>query len=298
MIPSGPSRWRRTQHFALPLALLLALAPVAPAAARTSPARGIPATTPDPVPTILAKALPDPVPCPDCWTPDVQTSWQWQLQGRIDTSVDAQMYDVDAFDVPKRLVRKLHRKGRAVVCYVSAGSWERWRPDAERFPDSVLGNELDGWPGERWLDVRRIRLLAPIMKARMHLCVRKGFDGIEFDNVDGYANDTGFEITAGQQLCYNIWLANQAHRRGLSVALKNDLDQAEHLLPYFDYALNEECFTHDECDLLTPFVEAGKAVFGVEYDLPTDQFCPQANDMDFNFLKKRPSLRAWRIACR
>jgi hypothetical protein len=287
MTADGPSRRGRTKHLALSFALLFVLAPATPAA-----------VWPGPDGTTAVAALPDPVPCPDCWTPDVQTSWQWQLQGRIDTSVDAQMYDVDAFDVPKRLVRKLHRKGRAVVCYVSAGSWERWRPDAERFPDSVLGNELDGWPGERWLDVRRIRLLAPIMKARMHLCVRKGFDGIEFDNVDGYANDTGFEITAGQQLCYNIWLANQAHRRGLSVALKNDLDQAEHLLPYFDYALNEECFTHDECDLLTPFVEAGKAVFGVEYDLPTDQFCPQANDMDFNFLKKRPSLRAWRIACR
>jgi len=287
MIASRPSRRGGAQHLALPLAVLFALAPVIPAAARPDPARTIPAA-----------ALPDPVPCPDCWIPEVQTSWQWQIQGRIDTSVDAQMYDVDAFDVGARVVRKLHRKERAVVCYVSAGSWERWRPDADRFPDSVLGNELDGWPGERWLDVRRIRLLAPIMKARMHRCVMKGFDGIEFDNVDGYANDTGFELTAAQQLRYNVWLANQSHRHGLSVALKNDLEQVEELLPYFDYALNEECFTYDECDLLTPFVEAGKAVFGVEYDLPKHEFCPQANDMDFNFLRKRPSLGAWRVACR
>jgi hypothetical protein len=181
---------------------------------------------------------------------------------------------------------------------VSAGSWERWRPDADRFPDSVLGRELEGWPGERWLDVRRIRILGPIMKARMDRCVRKGFDGIELDNVDAYANRSGFPLTAKDQLRYNAWLANQAHRRGLSVALKNDLEQVEKLLPYFDYAVNEECFTYDECELLTPFVDDGKAVFGVEYALDTDEFCPRANELDFNFLKKRRSLDAWRIACR
>jgi hypothetical protein len=136
------------------------------------------------------------------------------------------------------------------------------------------------------------------MKDRMDRCARKGFDGIEFDNVDGYSNATGFPLTAGDQLRYDVWLANQAHRRGLSVALKNDVEQVDDLLPYFDYALNEECFTYDECDRLTPFVDAGKAVFGVEYELDTDEFCPQANDLNFNFLKKKLSLRVWRVPCR
>jgi hypothetical protein len=245
-----------------------------------------------------ARALPDPAPCEGCWVPALETSWQWQLQGQVDTSVDVQMYDIDAFDVRARVVQRLHDDGRAVVCYVSAGSWERWRPDAELFPEEVLGRDLDGWPGERWLDVRRIGLLAPIMKARMDRCVSKGFDGIELDNVDGFANRTGFPLDADDQLRYNVWLANQAHRRGLSVALKNDLEQVEDLVAYFDFALNEECFTYDECDLMTPFVDAGKAVFGVEYELDTDEFCPKANELNFNFLKKKLSLRAWRVACR
>lgn len=242
--------------------------------------------------------LPDPVPCDGCWIPEPGTSWQWQLQGRIDTSVDVQMVDVDAFDASARLVERLHEDGRAVVCYVSAGSRERWRPDADAFSEELLGRRLEGWPGERWLDVRRIRLLAPIMTARMDRCVRKGFDGIEFDNVEGYANATGFPLGPRDQLRYNAWLANQAHRRGLSVALKNDLAQIDDLLPYFDFALNEECFTYDECDLLVPFVEAGKAVFGVEYELEVEEFCPLANDLGFDFLKKRLSLRAWRVPCR
>jgi hypothetical protein len=250
------------------------------------------------LPAPFATALPDPAACDGCWAPDLETSWQWQLQGTIDTSFDVQMYDVDAFDVPARVVRRLQEDGRAVVCYVSAGTWERWRPDAARFPEVVLGRPLEDWPGERWLDIRRIRVLAPIMRDRMDRCVRKGFDGIELDNVDEYTNRSGFSLTSGDQLRYNVWLANQAHRRGLSVALKNDLEQVGELLPYFDFALDEECFTYDECDLLTPFVEAGKAVFGVEYDLDPDAFCPSANERNFNFLKKKLSLRAWRVACR
>jgi hypothetical protein len=136
------------------------------------------------------------------------------------------------------------------------------------------------------------------MRERIERCARKGFDGIEFDNVEGYANPTGFPLTARDQLRYNVWLANQAHRAGLAVALKNDLGQIDALLPYFDFALNEECFTYDECDRLTAFVDAGKAVFGVEYELEPDAFCPEANAMNFNFLQKELSLRAWRVACR
>lgn len=244
-----------------------------------------------------ALALPDPVPCDGCWQPELVTSWQWQLQGRVDTSLGVQMYDVDGFDATPRLLRRIHDAGAAAVCYISAGSWEEWRPDADDFPEEVLGR-TNGWPGERWLDIRELDVLAPIMQARMDMCAGKGFEGIEFDNVDGYQNRTGFDLTKGDQAAYNSWLANEAHARGLSAALKNDLGQVEKLLPYFDYALNEQCFQYDECDLLLPFVDAGKAVFGVEYRLEIDEFCPQANAMNFNFLRKKPSLKAWRVACR
>ncbi len=244
-----------------------------------------------------AFALPDPVPCDGCWQPELQTSWQWQLQGRVDTSLGVQMYDVDGFDARPRLVRRIHGTGAAAVCYISAGSWEEWRPDADAFPEAVLGRD-NGWPGERWLDIRALDALAPIMQARMDMCASKGFDGIEFDNVDGYQNRTGFPLRPRHQARYNAWLANEAHERGLSAALKNDLGQVGKLLPYFDYALNEQCFQYEECDLLVPFVDAGKAVFGVEYRLETEEFCPQANEMDFNFLKKKLSLRAWRVPCR
>src|SRR5258705_316926 len=82
---------------------------------------------------------------------------------------------------------------------------------------------------------------------------------IEPDNVDGYANSSGFPLSAKDQLAYNRWLAEAAHARGLSIALKNDLDQVAALAPYFDWALNEECFQYKECGSLAPFTTAGKA---------------------------------------
>ena len=227
----------------------------------------------------------------------MDTSWQWQLSGTVDTSVSVQLVDIDGFDSKRSVVSTLHANGSKVVCYISAGSWENWRPDADKFPAAVKGRS-NGWPGERWLDIRKISVLGPIMRARMDMCKRKGFDAVEFDNVDGYSNPTGFPLTGAQQLHYDAFLANQAHRRGLSAVLKNDLGQIKTLLPYFDFALNEQCFQYSECGKLKRFVKAGKAVFGVEYKLRPSQFCPQANAMDFNFLRKRLALGAWRQACR
>ncbi len=246
------------------------------------------------------RSVPAPVRCAGCWKPGLRVSWQWQLSEvpkRWDL-LDVRMYDTDGFETPVSLVQALHRQGSKAVCYVSAGSREIWRPDAKRFPTSVLGRPLDGWPGERWLDVRRLDVLGPIMRARLDMCARKGFDGVEFDNVDGYANRTGLPLTRGDQLRYDVFLANQAHRRGLFALLKNDLGQVRSLLRYFDGALNEECRTYRECYRLQPFVDAGKPVFGVEYALDTSEFCPSANHRNFNFLKKRLALGAWRVPCR
>ena len=231
------------------------------------------------------------------WDPEVGASFQWQLQGSLDTSFDVDVYDVDMFDTTAGQVADLHDDGRKVICYVSGGSYENWRPDADDFPRTVLGRKLDGWPGERWLDIRKLRKLRPIMNARMDRCRDKGFDGIEFDNVDAYRNRSGFPLTGADQRRYNRYLAEAAHNRDLAVGLKNDLDQVDALEPYFDFALNEQCFQYRECRVLDRFIDAGKPVFHVEYELSRSEFCPRANAHGFSSLKKRYSLRAWRRPC-
>ncbi len=227
------------------------------------------------------------------------TSWQWQLAGTIDTTVDVDLYDIDLFETAQAVVDQLHRDGRIVICYFSAGSWESYRPDSAAFPESVKGLPLDPpFQDERWLDIRQLETLRPLIEARLDLAVAKRCDGVEPDNVDAYTNASGFPLTSQHQIAYNRFVADAAHARDLSVGLKNDLDQITQLLPYFDWALNEQCFEYDECQLLAPFVAAGKAVLGVEYNLGTTQFCPQANAMNFDWLRKNLNLDAFRQACR
>jgi hypothetical protein len=247
---------------------------------------------------VLAGALvmPRSAPAATWWRPHTGVSWQWQLSGRVDTSVRAHVFDVD-YQVSRRVVRALHAKDRKVICYLSAGSVESWRPDADAFPASVTGQPLDDWPGERWLDIRARSVLEPIMAARMDACRRKGFDGVEPDNVDGWSNDTGFRLTAADQLAYNRMLARMAHARGLAVGLKNDVEQVRSLQPAFDFAVNEQCVQYHECTAYRPFLRAGKPVFHAEYGLTTRQFCPTSRALGLSSIRKRLALGAWRQTC-
>ncbi|MFJ7259976.1 endo alpha-1,4 polygalactosaminidase [Streptomyces globosus] len=237
------------------------------------------------------------VPAPgERWRPGPGTSWQWQLSGRLDTSVDAPVYDVDGFDTSREQVAALHRAGRRVICYLSTGAWEEFRPDAAKFPAELLGRG-NGWEGERWLDIRRTAELEPLMAARLDMCRDKGFDAVEPDNMDGYANTTGFPLTAEDQLRYNRLIARLARDRGLAVGLKNDLDQVPQLVGDFDFAVNEQCAQYGECERLAPFTRAGKAVFHVEYELPPSRFCAQTRKLGFASMQKKYDLGAWRKPC-
>lgn len=220
------------------------------------------------------------------WQPEPGTSWQIQLTDDINTSYEVEVYVIDLFDTPTTTIKTLQNEGRMVICYFSAGTWEDWREDAADFPEAVLGNDLEDWEGERWLDISAAELLKPIMTARLDLALEKGCNGVDPDNVNGYTNETGFPLTYEDQIAYNKWLAEQAHQRGLSIGLKNALEQIEDLVEYFDWALNEECFAYEECDLLLPFIDAGKAVFGIEYAGDQAEYCPVANEYGFSVLTK------------
>ena len=274
--------------------------PVQPAA--TTPAPALP--TAPPATSTPSKMPPTPTPTPkELWLPPVDSSLSWQLGGEVNTSFDVDIYNLDAFETEASLISRLHSEGKKVFCYISVGSWEDWRPDADQFPAEVIGNDYEGWEGEKWLDIRQIDLLAPIMRARLDMCAAKGFDGVEPDNIDLHWADTGFEISYDDQLAYNIWLSEEAHARGLSIGLKNNEDQIADLLPHFDWALAEECFVGEWCQELIPFIEAGKPVFAAEY---TDQLsyqdfidlvCPPAADLGFYAVLKNRNLDEYRAVC-
>lgn len=198
------------------------------------------------------------------WRPPPHLTWYWQLQGRVNNHVNAAAYDVDGFDTSASEVARLHALGRHVICYIDVGTWENWRPDARGFPRRLLGRP-DGWPGERWLDIRALRALKPIMTARFRMCARKGFDALEPDNIEVAGQHSGFRVTRAQQLRYAKWVAGEAHRLGLAVLQKNDPGQSRALEPYFDGALVEQCNQYSECGAYRPYLRAGKPVLGAEY---------------------------------
>jgi hypothetical protein len=225
------------------------------------------------------------------WQPAPQVSaWQWQLQGKLDPGLAASVYDIDGFESTKADVTTLHARGRKVICYLDVGSWENFRPDKARFPAAVRGTTYEGFPNERWLDISRFRLFRGPLEARIAMCARKGFDAVEPDNVAGYENETGFDLTAADQLRFNRWIAGQAHRRGMAVALKNDPRQVPQLLGAFDFAIVEECFQYEECASFEPFVRQGKAVFETEYELPPSKFCEAAIALGFSAIRKSYDL--------
>lgn len=227
----------------------------------------------------------------------LNATWQIQYSGEMDYSLDVDVYNLDLFDTDPIVISKLHERGIFVMCYFSAGSHEDWRPDANQFPLEVLGKPLENWEEERWLDIRRIDLLKPIVGSRLDLAVEKNCDGVDPDNVDGYQNDTGFPLTSTDQVAFNIFLSTQAHLRGLLIGLKNDLDQIPELVQFFDWTLNEECFSHEDCHHLVPFLVTGKPVFVIEYYLTPEEFCFIANELGINALRKKIELDAYRFSC-
>jgi hypothetical protein len=239
-------------------------------------------------------------PVTDWWHPTVGLTWQWQIGDMdIDTSIAADVYDIDLY-VDQAIIDELHAKGRKVICYISVGSWEDWRPDKDQFPAEVLGKDYEGWKGERWLDVRQIDKLAPVMLARLDLCKAKGFDAIEPDNMEVYTNDTGFPLTYEDQLEFALWLADESHKRGLAIGVKNAQDQVKDLLPYFDFAITEDAFYYGWAKDMLPFIAAGKPVFAAEYtDLPGDfaAFCEQSKQLNFSTILKKRGLDAWLETC-
>jgi hypothetical protein len=267
-------------------------------------------------------ALPSPTECPGCYHPAVGSTWQWQLnpdsgKATIDTSVVADMYEIDGFVNDAATVATLHAlpgthtASRGVTCYWSAGTMENWRADAPSYDPMLLGNAYSGFADERWVDIRQISKLAPILQARMDMCKAKGFDAIEFDNMDSWFadNKTGLNITQEDAVAFVVWLAQQAHQRGMSMALKSVVEIVPAVRNHVDFSVVEQCFQYKECTRSSPntngqygydmMTEIGKPVFEAEYKTydAANNVCGQANALRFGTIYKKVALGSYRVSC-
>jgi hypothetical protein len=237
----------------------------------------------------------------DWWKPAVAETFSIHLSVAPKTVVTpAQAVDFDGFDNSAQTVADLKARGKHVICYFSAGSWENWRPDKNDFPAAVKGRPLDGWPGERYLDISNLAVLGPIMRARIDLCKQKGFDAVDPDNVDSYQANTGFPLTRSDAVAYVKFLAAEAHARGLAIGLKNTIEIARFVLDKVDFAVTEDCFKQRWCARSRNFIDADKPVFAIEYTdnhIDLGAFCTQAADIGLSPIYKKRSLNTWERRC-
>lgn len=237
----------------------------------------------------------------DIWHPAPGLTWQWQLSdSSIEPILTVDVYDIDGFDATKETVDHLHAGGIRAICYIDVGTWEDWRPDAGDYPSEIIGKAWPEWEGERFIDIRRLDILGPILEKRFDMCAEKGFDAIEPDMIDTYEAETGFDISRSDQLIFNRWTADQAHARGLAIGQKNVPELTPELIDSFDFAITEDCLADDWCDQMQPYIDAGKAVFAAEYtdrDMTLAEICPRFDALRFSGILKHRELDAWRESC-
>jgi hypothetical protein len=225
-------------------------------------------------------------------------SWQIQLTGSLDTTLDVGVYIADV-ETPPAVIDGLHTAGRIAICYFSAGSAEPFRADASRFPAAALGTPLANYPDERWVDVRDATVRS-IMADRIAASAAAGCDGLDASGLAAFAADNGLGISRADQLAYDRWLAGAAHARGLSLGfVENDASLAQDLLADFDWVIAFSCVDAD-CPTAAPFVAAHKAAFLVEYgdESRAAAVCPKARSLGLSAIIKRDAnLDAFRIGC-
>jgi hypothetical protein len=226
------------------------------------------------------------------WTPAAGLTWQWQLSEEVGEPLDVDVYDID-WEADAATVSKLHAAGIKVICYVSVGSWEDFRPDVDAFPAEVIGNDYDGWPGEKYVDIRAPALRS-VMLARFDECQQKGFDAIEPDNMDVYelGEESGFPLTRADGIDYARFLANAAHERGLGIGQKNAAGISAEIEGEYQWALTESCYSDgDWCEDVSIYAERNKPVFMCEYEAGSfDAACSQWKARKFSPILKSLDL--------
>ncbi|WP_233518205.1 endo alpha-1,4 polygalactosaminidase [Streptomyces corynorhini] len=143
------------------------------------------------------------------------------------------------------------------ICYVNAyqtqpdevGWWRKNHPDLLlRDADGDLVVDED-WQ-EPLLDISTAghrERLARIVGGWFDGCAKKGFDGLDSDNLDSYLRSDGL-LDRKQASAFAELLVARAHRAGLAIGQKNAADMAPvgHRLG-FDFAIAEECARYEEC---------------------------------------------------
>ena len=159
---------------------------------------------------------------------------------------------------------------------------------------------MPGYP-EYYLDIRAPATVSIIEAMIARQCAAKGFDAVETDIDEEYADDSGFPLTKSIEEHYMTTLADYMHGLGLGWWIKNPDDTgdsyATDMYPLADAVLTEQCNQYSTVRLLSAYV-GHKAVFNAEYHRKPSSFCPADDAFGFNGAKFNLGLTGRRMPCR
>ncbi|KAH8656659.1 glycoside hydrolase superfamily [Tricladium varicosporioides] len=225
------------------------------------------------------------------WQPQLDTKIQVVLSLEVvinknnpEISPSVEIFEIDLFRNEASTIDLLHKLGKKVICYFSAGTVEEMRPDYNLFDQRDFGMRLADWHGETYVNISSPRVWK-LMKERIKLASDKGCDAIEPDNTDIYSNDGGgLDITAQDAIIYVEKLAQESRSYNMSMGLKNSQEILWDVSHLIEFAVNEECsysiqkwcipytnFTNPTTPGMIP-----RPVYHVEYvnktDIPTNEW--------------------------
>ena len=241
------------------------------------------------------------------YKPQIGDSFEWRLDSIGLNEINqytCKIIDIDAFSATKELVDAFHARGIKVIAYISVGTIENYRSDSTLLPHEIIGNIYPAWPDERFLNIREIEKMKPFIISRFNMIKQKGFDGIEPDNMDGYGEINGFNLSLNDTEIFCEWIIEEAHNRGLSIGQKNTEELVPLLYKKFDWALTEDVFNSNTQNDYSLYISVNKPVFSAEYTdaMSITDFstfvCSKAKKLKyFAFLKHR-DLTQWKYECK
>jgi hypothetical protein len=219
------------------------------------------------------------------FVPPANTRWFTDLNGTVDPRETAEFFYLDVENQDAATLKALHDAGKHYLCYLSGGSLESFRADADQFPAEAIGNSLPNFPKEHWLDVRNVTV-RDLMTKRVQAFAAAGCDGVPPSSLAVHVADTGFNLTLDDALDYARWLAERIHAAGMSAGLTATADMTSQLWPTFDFGLGIGCVSGSQCAEYGVFEAAKRPVLYVELGSKAQapDLCKAAQSLSFSAL--------------
>jgi hypothetical protein len=191
------------------------------------------------------------------------TTWSIQTHGVL-VKRDVELSIIDLFNYSFFEIRSLKDANISPICQFSIGTYSNSNPfDNHDFPEVGVGNPISN--GKYWVDITN-ETIKNIMVSRLEYAVEKGCVGVNLIDANNHKEDTGFSTTYAEQIGFNTFLSNEAHKLGLSVGF---LDIDDHILSIsknVDFLTSSSCYIKDSCYKYESFTKQDKAVFNIEYN--------------------------------